>query len=174
MCRKEIPSGAKICTECDSYQDWRRYFGLSSTILSLLVALVSVLTVAVPVLRHALTADRSEIRCNVLGWNENSGEVTLVVSNKGPRPSAIKALTLQPNTSKIPESPFQFDSDFSDPILEPGKYKTVTFHSVINGVRATRLDSAVSLRPNYHLNLTIFPFAHESPEISCDNWDRFK
>src|SRR5882724_7238207 len=144
LCREQIPSGAKICTKCDSYQDWRRYFGVSSTVLSLLVALVSVLTVAVPVVRNALTPDRSDVRCSVLEWS--AGGVTLVVSNRGVRPAILKNLRLKPVTSTGRETNIIFAADFADPLLEPGKFRTVRFHRVIGSVQAD-LDPVAKLQP---------------------------
>jgi hypothetical protein len=31
-CREEIRPSAKVCTQCNQFQDWRRFFGLSSTV----------------------------------------------------------------------------------------------------------------------------------------------
>ena len=50
-----------------SYQGGLRRVGLSSTVLSLLVALVSVLTAAVPVLKDALTPKNSDITATYQG-----------------------------------------------------------------------------------------------------------
>lgn len=76
LCCEQIPSGAKICTKCDAYQDWRRFFGVSGTILTLLVALVSVLAIGGPAVRNALTPNRSDVRCSLLAWTASG--VTLV------------------------------------------------------------------------------------------------
>ena len=48
-CGEEIANSARKCIHCDTYQDWRRYLTFSSTVLALLVALLSVATVAGPV-----------------------------------------------------------------------------------------------------------------------------
>jgi hypothetical protein len=45
VCGEEIRESARKCNHCDSYQDWRLNIGFSNTVLSLLVALCSVLTV---------------------------------------------------------------------------------------------------------------------------------
>lgn len=171
MCRKEIPAGARICTECDCYQDWRRYFGLSSTILSLLVALVSVLTVAVPVIKNALTPERSAVHCNLVVWNENTGEVVVAVSNKGTRAAVVRTLSLEPKTPGAAKSTVEFQPDFSEPVLEPGTYKTLSFHGVIGSVRVTNLEPVTRLRSKHQLNLIIFPFAREDSKVPCGNWE---
>jgi predicted nucleic acid-binding Zn ribbon protein len=172
LCRKEIPRGAKICTECNSYQDWRKHFGFSSTVLSLLVALVSVLTVAVPVIRNALTPDRSEVHCALLTWNATGA--TLLVSNRGVRPAVVKSLRLKLVTSTQPKTETIFAGDFPEPpILEPGKFRTVKFYRISGSVRAD-LDPLVNFQSNYVLVLEIFPFASESSVIYCQNWKEFR
>lgn len=44
MCKSEIAEGAKKCIHCDSYQNYRRFFAISTTTVSLLIALISVAT----------------------------------------------------------------------------------------------------------------------------------
>src|SRR5262249_20564094 len=85
-CRKAIEPGATKCTECDSFQDWRRHFTIGHVVLSLLVALVSVLTAAVPVWRTlwarpqlALSLTRCE-RQSITAYIFNTGQATGVVS----------------------------------------------------------------------------------------------
>lgn len=174
MCTKELPADARICTECDCYQDWRQYFGLSSTVLSLLVALFSVLTVAVPVISDALTPKISSVHCNLISWDENTGEVRIAVSNEGARAAVIKTLQLEPKTSETPASAMTFRSDFTEPVLEPGRFRTLALHGIIGSVRATNLEPVTSLRSKYDLKLKIFPFASESSEVRCENWDKFQ
>jgi predicted nucleic acid-binding Zn ribbon protein len=172
LCRKPIPRGARICTECNTYQDWRKYFGFSSTVLSLLVALVSVLTVAIPVIRNALTPDRSDVYCALLTWNTTGA--TLLVSNRGVRPAVVKNLRLKSVTSTESKTEIVFAGDFLDPpILEPGKFRTVKFYRVIGSVRAD-LDPLVNFQSDYVLVLEIFPFASESSLIYCQNWKKFR
>lgn len=174
VCQKEIPAGAKICTECDCYQDWRQYFGLSSTVLSLLVALFSVLTVAVPVIYEALTPKISVVHCNLISWDENTAEVKIAVSNEGARAAVIKTLQLEPRASETTASTLSFRPAFSEPILEPGKFRTLALHGVFGAVRATSLEPVTKLRAKFNLKLKIFPFANESHEVQCENWDKFQ
>jgi hypothetical protein len=173
MCRKEIPSGAKICTECNCYQDWRRYFGVSGTILSLFVALFSVLAVALPVIWNTLTPNRSEVQCNLLNWSENTGEVTIIVSNKGNRPAVLKALALESKASGD-EPPYTFLAKFSDPVLQPGNYRVLQFQGLSGSIGVATLTPVAVLRQKYDLVLMIFPFAYEAPIVSCKNWRKFQ
>lgn len=48
-CRSPIHAEANKCVACGSAQDWTRFVALSSSVLALAVALVSVLTFALPI-----------------------------------------------------------------------------------------------------------------------------
>lgn len=60
QCRNEIPQGARICSKCNSYQDWRSVIPFSNTALALLTAFVSVLGIAAPSVYKAFHKPRSE------------------------------------------------------------------------------------------------------------------
>jgi hypothetical protein len=47
-CQEPIHPKAKLCKTCKSYQDWRRHFDFSAVVLSLLVALISVISAVGP------------------------------------------------------------------------------------------------------------------------------
>jgi len=87
VCASQINSAAKKCIECDSYQDWRGALGISSNILSLLVALIAVLTAAVPVLTKALTPDKSDVRVSIQVLSDQN--LSIFVSNTGNRPASL-------------------------------------------------------------------------------------
>lgn len=93
VCGKDIEDSAIKCVHCDSFQNWRRFFGTSQqVILSLLVALISVTTVAVPILIEELTPQKSAISITYL-----SSEVHLVsvlAVNTGTRPGVISGAAL--------------------------------------------------------------------------------
>src|SRR5258708_30177036 len=72
-CREKIERGAKICIRCNQFQDWRRFFGLSSTILSLLVALVSVLSIAIPAAFYDTASPKIPTYHFLLGSNGRTG-----------------------------------------------------------------------------------------------------
>src|SRR5258708_27102734 len=91
-CSEEIQPGAKICTHCDQFQDWRRFFGISAPVLSLLVALVSVLSIAIPAILNVRPPQTSDIHCSLLEWDESTATVKLAVSNKGSRAAGVQRL----------------------------------------------------------------------------------
>ena len=55
VCANPIPLGAEYCNGCKSYQDRRRYFGMSTIVLTILTALISVFTPAINALSNFLT-----------------------------------------------------------------------------------------------------------------------
>jgi hypothetical protein len=171
-CSAEIPRGARICTKCNQFQDWRGFFGRSSTvlstILSLLVALFSVLTTAIPVIHNALTPERSNVQCSLLDWTDKNAK--LVVSNKGVRPAVVQRAEVVLETPDGSKSSVILNPTESDPILEPGKYRVLIF-SDPNLAYLPRLDKEFQTRTS--LYLVIFPFAKEKGQIKCENWKKF-
>lgn len=90
VCGEGIKLSAKKCVHCDSYQDWRSGLGPSTSVLSLLVALVAVLTAAVPVIHDGLTAKNSAL---ILSYQAvDQGHITLLVTNQGVRPGSVRNL----------------------------------------------------------------------------------
>jgi hypothetical protein len=198
-CREKIERGAKICIRCNQFQDWRRFFGLSSTILSLLVALVSVLSIAIPAVLNVRPPQKSDIHCSLLEWNAEGGNFKLAVSNKGNRAAVVKGPMLarkqterdkpadrdQKETSKRPASTesnsaiaenklplFHPEKDDWDQVLEPQSYRVLMFWADVGGSR--NLASIDEVRQHYSLRVLVFPFESSTgTEIPCDNWETF-
>ena len=91
VCGKKIPVSAKKCTECNSFQNWRRYIHFSSTVLALIVALISVLTASVPILKETLKSDNSQITILPQTYDENKKEYIFIVANSGTKAGGISA-----------------------------------------------------------------------------------
>ncbi|MBZ9683240.1 hypothetical protein LB531_21520 [Mesorhizobium sp. CO1-1-2] len=81
QCRLAIPEGASVCTHCQSYQDWRRWFSVSSTVLALLTALISVLSFAVPSFVNLLHRAHSDLAAPMITLEGTT--VRLLVVNNG-------------------------------------------------------------------------------------------
>lgn len=90
VCREEIKAGAKKCVRCGSYQTfiWR-FQVLGHVTLVLLLALLSVLTTAVPIITTTLTPKRDDIRVRLMSVDHKAQHVNLFVSNLGSRAGAI-------------------------------------------------------------------------------------
>ena len=89
FCRETIADRARICKHCDSRQDWVRHINFSNTTLSLLVALLSVMTVAAPVLFRAWHGKFSDVFVKSFHWTENG--VSLVLENRGTVPGYVRS-----------------------------------------------------------------------------------
>jgi hypothetical protein len=88
-----MPEQANKCTQCGSVQNWERYLGFSGTILGLLVALISVLTFALPIW-SGLIIPRAARPSAVLVEVDDSGRATFTVSNGGTAPAAIEQIVV--------------------------------------------------------------------------------
>jgi uncharacterized membrane protein len=90
VCGEAIKLAARKCIHCESYQDWHADIGMSSTVLSLLIALISVLTISVPVVRNALTPKNSNLEYSYQGTA--SKVITVLVANTGIRTGDVPLL----------------------------------------------------------------------------------
>lgn len=105
-CREIINEQARVCLKCNSRQDWRRHLSFSSTILSLLIALASVLSTAIPAIVSALTPHSSHINVAVVRWRNHASvqnyqedrkfDFQLYVSNSGSRRGGIGRVKMRP------------------------------------------------------------------------------
>jgi hypothetical protein len=87
VCGEDIRASAKKCIQCDSYQDLRGGLGISATVLSLLIALVSVLTTAATVFDSAFANDRSYLDFSFQGADTST--LAAFVINSGSRPGTL-------------------------------------------------------------------------------------
>jgi hypothetical protein len=87
VCAEPIRLAAKNCRHCGSYQGrWSR-LGLSAAVLSLLVALVSALGFAIPIVKDALTTRDSHLVAAFQGITPYG--ISVLVSNLGTSPGSI-------------------------------------------------------------------------------------
>jgi hypothetical protein len=91
-CFKPIDPRARKCTECDSYQDWRRHLQIGSSVLALFVALISVIALATPMLAPFLTSKDSNIVVSLEGFH--GGKAYLMATNSGNRAGTVSAISL--------------------------------------------------------------------------------
>ena len=66
ICKEKIHKDAIICTHCNNFQNWRRHLGLSSSFLSILLALISVSTVFITVLANTTIKNDMDVNFDVL------------------------------------------------------------------------------------------------------------
>lgn len=120
VCAEDIKPAARKCVHCDSYQDWRSGLGFSSTILSLLIALISVATALLPVIKTTFFEVRnSRITISPQRFSENT--LSAFISNVGNRPGVVGSAGIVEVTPKdgAPRG-YHFDAlGSSDPVLVP-------------------------------------------------------
>ena len=83
-CGNNIPAAAIKCAKCSAYQNWRRFLGVSTNMLSLLVALVAVLGATVPVLIESLESDDAVVNVTPLDVEyvrSRQGEQLVIVAS---------------------------------------------------------------------------------------------
>jgi hypothetical protein len=90
-CQEPIHPKAKLCKTCKSYQDWRRHFSFSTVVLSLLVALVSVVSAVGPQIVALLPPCGSDLRIRSYYFSEDT--VSLIVENRGNKPGYMGKIT---------------------------------------------------------------------------------
>ncbi len=132
VCREPIRVGARKCISCSSFQHpVRRLMGLGDTTLALLIALCSVLSYSVPVLKDAFTPKRDDIRVRLMGIDAKARRLDLFVSNLGTRPGAIGSVwvAVPPELAARSTTPgWQLDLP-EDTSINPGRSYHFTFSS---------------------------------------------
>lgn len=93
QCLLPMPRGAKLCSRCGSYQDWRGSLSVSNSVLALLVALVSVSSLALPAISGALRSHRSQVAVSNPVFEGE--QVLLVATNVGERPGIVRRAELR-------------------------------------------------------------------------------
>jgi hypothetical protein len=139
VCQEPIKPHVSKCVHCGSYQDWRSNlpFSLTTSVLSLLVALITVLTAAIPVLHEALTPKNSDLTFSFHGASTDPLRLIVLATNQGVRPGTVHPasplLTMSGKLS-MPLSLAESDPSYFNPpseapptIIDPGKSRLFTF-----------------------------------------------
>ena len=92
-CRQLIPSDASFCFHCQQPQDWRGKLHLSNTVLALIVALASVLSMGLPPVIEAMKDDGPQLVVGSFSVELNPEtdleRVRFLVSNTGDTTAAV-------------------------------------------------------------------------------------
>ena len=136
VCKEKILKGAKKCIKCDSYQGFRRNFNISTVVLSLVIALISIITAAAPIIKNTFTSDQSIIRFSYL--KSDSKEITVVSSNIGNKPGILKGAKLCifnngiKTVEPIPLNWKNTDKNIES-VIEPGKLRFFSLNRETGG-----------------------------------------
>ena len=147
ICKEKIHKDAVKCTHCGSFQDWRCHLYISSSFLSIMVALVSVLTVFVTIVSDSTIKNDSDIKASIINWQRTYfndlgrfSQVLIVeafVTNSGKRPGAVKTFSIKGAGEKqfqyLRSGPLEYTNEFSHKeiklqIVEPGKTLLLKYH----------------------------------------------
>lgn len=152
-CRESISAEAMRCRICGSSQSWGRHFALSDSLLSLLVALVSVTGLSLPVIVNALRQKNSRLVLRFAG--SANDDVFLAISNTGTRsgvltdlsfvfPSLVNSDVVRPNVSTLPMA------------IAPGEMKAVR-------IRVPQFAAYTTTRPrvSWQIRYSEIPFDGE-------------
>jgi RNA polymerase subunit RPABC4/transcription elongation factor Spt4 len=88
-CKHIVPRGVRICPNCKSFQDWRRYVTLGHTNLALIVALISVATTLVTVVVPLIRQKDAEIK--VIFVKSTGNSLTFLARNEGQTGGVLRA-----------------------------------------------------------------------------------
>jgi hypothetical protein len=130
VCAEVIRREARVCKVCGNYQDWRRFLGLSTSVLALLVALVTVVASSLPVITATLAGDFSNLRLTFQRVADDSAFFS--TSNSGTKPASITRAELvisyrvPPQTGRT-EMYFDLIGENSNWLVQPGETKQVVF-----------------------------------------------
>jgi len=132
VCKEEIIFEAKKCIHCDSFQDWRRHFQFNVVVLSLLVALFSVVTTSVPVIQ-SVVLPQAAMRFSFLHFR--SGNIMIVATNTGRRAAvlnkAIMSMETRVNSSRRQVSlAVRGEAGKKEIIIDPDKWTVLALSSV--------------------------------------------
>jgi hypothetical protein len=92
VCHEEIRAFAKKCTKCDSFQDWRRQIPFTDSVLSLLIALISVIGLVAPRIA-AFFHRHSETSLRIVSMDDQQ-QLLIGVSNTGAEAATIRSLRM--------------------------------------------------------------------------------
>jgi hypothetical protein len=166
VCGEEIKAAARKCIHCDSFQDWRANLGISTTALSLVVALVSVLATAIPIVRQAITPRDSNFLFSFQGATKDA--ILAIVANRGARPGTVSSGDLLLN-ARLPwirlHMEREIDKEEDAIVVDPGKTVLIRFF----------LEEGKVARPpadDYKLSILFRDFSgepySEKKNINCD------
>ncbi len=169
VCYERIHGDAKKCTHCNSFQNWRRHLGFSSVVLSLLVAFVSVMTVAVPIIKSALTPNQSDVRYSFVRYDsaQDPKYISVVSSNLGNRSGILKEATLQVIRDEKKDTlshPLAWKP--AEHVVKPGESKILEFYwseqNVIQFLPKKEGYNTCSYQVQFH----VIAFDHEPKSVT--------
>lgn len=107
-CGSMMPRDAEKCGKCGSYQDWRRWFAVSSTVLAVATALVSVIGLTINTAATVATP-RSSTTASIVGATQEFLLVALI--NSGNAASVTRSFTVTVDNDILQFGPLSAKED---------------------------------------------------------------
>jgi hypothetical protein len=145
ICAEPINEASRKCVHCGADQNvLRQRLGVSTSFLSMSVALVSVLGVVVPLLIQSATPDNSHLTFSLQYATET--ELFVIVSNQGREPGTVSLATLEVKGGKT----IHLRSSERAPVLivEPKKTELLHFHKFILEGQRVKPDQPFEAEPD--------------------------
>lgn len=128
MCAEPIRFKATKCKHCGSYQHWLGRISVISTVLSLVIALISVIGLTAPAMKDFLTPSGAALRFSQPEFSR--GSVSVTVTNYGAMPASVGVAFITVPQKSMGQ-PYIFDLqalvDGESPRIEPGETKQITY-----------------------------------------------
>jgi hypothetical protein len=125
-CGALLPRRALKCTKCDSYQSWKAGLVVSTTMVALLTALISVAGTALPNLWSWIRSGNSRIAVSY-AYDDDQGGFFLTATNDGDRVGSIgKVTVIVPVKNTKSSFTASLDSS-SNPSVEPSKSQKIRY-----------------------------------------------
>jgi hypothetical protein len=170
-CCSPMPVAANKCTKCGGVQNWQRFLGASGTILSLVVALISILSFAVPIWITTFTPKVARPEAALVDVDDQ-GIATVVVSNHGTASVAIEDMLLGTGDAVLS---FDFSGVSSgDRIVKAGEIRLYSMKLAVsnNEVRVGSLVTMFTSAKLCHLDLGVVTpdGKREQSRVDTSSW----
>lgn len=122
QCKHRIPTGAMLCSTCNSYQDWRGFLTISGSALAVITSLVAIIGVAIPPLYKIFHTPRSEAAITMPSFDGTTFRV--IALNKGDAAASLGRAWIE--SELLAGATKVRLRNASDALIQPGS-KLVTF-----------------------------------------------
>ncbi|MDH3387002.1 MAG: hypothetical protein OEN02_03780 [Gammaproteobacteria bacterium] len=174
-CRSDIKAGAKKCTECGAYQDWTRYLFRYTSIVTAVLGIIPVITIAFSLYEIAFGEKIADVRAAIVRCESRRLDIGIV--NVGEMPAIVSKVDFSsPNTDTAltPET-FRLhraDEDAETFLVDPaGTARIVSYKPYIGGTpsRFPRYpDNAKTCKYHVSIETLEFDLNTSTQTLKCD------
>jgi len=101
VCAQPMPAKGRKCTNCDEWRGWRRFVPASATGLSLVLALISIVSIVGPPFIRWMWP-HSETHIYIVSGDES--ELEAAISNIGRRPAVMRSYSVSFDQAAFPKT----------------------------------------------------------------------